>query len=245
MKDFIKGNSVFLVLFAIVFTGIGIALLTIDKADLHLWLNSYHTSIGDWFFRHYTRVPEYAVYIIALFMLFWKAGASIYLLSAEALGGIVVQIVKHIVRAPRPSVFFDLKNHPDALPVVDGVRLHSSNSFPSGHTNTFFILFFVVSIVVWYYLWYERKHDSNHSTQQVDKQGLCYSIILQVICFILAIMGAYSRIYLSQHFAADIFAGGIIGIASVLILYPFFAWLNKKYPKVCTYHISLPKRKSK
>ena len=68
---------------------------------------------------------------------------------------------------------------------------------------------------------------------------------LQVLFFILALLGGYSRIYLSQHFATDVFAGGIIGVISVAILYPAFLWLNNKFPKVCAWHISLPTRGNK
>ena len=226
-SDFIKNNSIFLTLFAVVFTAIGITLLSVDKAGLHLWLNSCHTAFGDIFFRFYTLIADYGIYIVALCMLFWKAGAAIYLMIAEAAGGIVVQIVKHIVHAPRPRLFFDLENNPDALPVVEGVRMYSDNSFPSGHTNTFFILFFVICVVVWFY----------------NKKETYLSMSLQVVCFLLALLGGYSRIYLSQHFAADIFAGGIIGTLTVIVLYPAFLWLNNKFPKVCAWHISLPIRR--
>ena len=233
MKEFLRVHSTFLLLVALSFAGIGVMLLTTDKAELHLWLNGCHTSFGDIFFKYYTLIAEYGVYVVALCMLFWKAGATIYMLTAEAVGGAVVQIVKHIVRAPRPKIFFDLANNPDALPIVEGVRLNSSNSFPSGHTNTFFILFFVVCVVVWFY------GKRNEMQQNASIQ------VMQVICFLLALTGGYSRIYLSQHFAADVFAGGLIGTLTVVALYPIFLWFNSKFAKVCAWHISLPKHKNR
>ena len=228
MKQFFKEYSLFLSLFVALFTSLGIALLLTDKAELHLWLNGCHTQFGDVFLRYYTHIAEYGIYAIAFIMLFWKAGASIFLLIGELAGAIVVQTVKHILRAPRPKVFFDLENNPDALPIVEGVHLHSSNSFPSGHTCTFFILFFVLAIVIAFY-----NSDIKNSSRK-----LCQSV-----CFLLAALGAYSRIYLSQHFALDIFAGGIIGTLVVTMLYPAFLWLNNRFPKVCAWHIALPKRR--
>lgn len=229
MKKFIKYNSIFLLLFAIVFSCSGIVLLLNGKAELHLWLNSYHTPFGDFFFRYYTYIAAFGIYITAFIMLFWRLGASLYLLAGEVVGGIIVQIAKHIVRAPRPKVFFDLANNPDALPLVEGVQLHSSNSFPSGHASTSFVLFFILAIVLNYY-----KHQKNGSKS-----------LIQVFCFLLALIGAYSRIYLSQHFAADVFVGGIIGVLSVTLLFPVFEWLNSKHPKLCYWHIVLHRQDKK
>ena len=221
MKKFIKENLLFLLLFTFVFAGLGIALCFSTKQELHLWMNCCHTPFGDFFFRYYTFIAAYGIYIAAFILLFWKFGASLYLLAGEALGGVIVQITKHFVHAPRPAVIFDLANHPDVLPIVEGVQLHSSNSFPSGHASTFFVLFFALSIVLNYYG--QHKKTSRN--------------LIQLVCFLFALTGAYSRIYLSQHFAIDVFAGGIIGMMSVTLLHPVFVWLNQRYPKVCSWHI--------
>jgi membrane-associated phospholipid phosphatase len=45
---------------------------------------------------------------------------------------------------------------------------------------------------------------------------------LSVFLFILASLGGYTRIYLSQHFALDVFGGILIGIFCTLILYVFY-----------------------
>ena len=229
MKKFIKDNNIFLLLFAIVFSCLGLVLLLNGKAELHLWLNSCHTPFGDFFFRYYTYIAAFGIYITAFIMLFWRLGASLYLLVGEAVSGIIVQVAKHIVRAPRPKVFFDLANNPDALPIVEGVQLHSSNSFPSGHASTSFVLFFILAIVLNYY----------GSQNNKGKK------LIQVFCFLFALTGAYSRIYLSQHFAADVFAGSIIGVLSVTLLSPVFEWLNSKHPKLCNWHIVLRKQGKK
>ena len=226
MKAFLKDNRLFFFLFAIVFTGLGVALLFTEKATLHLWLNSCHTGFGDCFFRYYSYIAEYGIYIIAFVLMFWKLGASLYMLTSEITGGIIVRILKLIFKAPRPKVFFDLTSNPDALPIVEGVRLHNSNSFPSGHASTFFVLFFTLTIILNYY--------GNHK--------VTHKKLIQLLCFLLALTGAYSRIYLSQHFASDVFAGGSIGVLVVTMLFPAFVWLNDKYPKLCNWHINLHKR---
>jgi hypothetical protein len=52
----------------------------------------------------------------------------------------------------------------------------------------------------------------------------------KILCLLIAILGGYSRIYLSQHFIEDVLAGSVIGIISVLILIPLVNKL-KEYNK--------------
>ena len=78
------------------------------------------------------------------------------------------------------------------LPQVEGVHLHHYHSFPSGHTTAAFALFMTLCLLT-------------------DKKPLHF------IYFILAALGGYSRIYLSQHFAIDVFAGSIIGVTGALL----------------------------
>jgi membrane-associated phospholipid phosphatase len=75
-------------------------------------------------------------------------------------------------------------------------------SFPSGHTATFFAFFFSLSIIC--------------CAENIKGKN-----ILSFLCFLCATFGAYTRIYLSQHFALDIFAGILIAILSTLLLYYF------------------------
>ena len=51
--------------------------------------------------------------------------------------------------------------------------------------------------------------------------------ILSFLCFLCASFGAYTRIYLSQHFALDIFAGILIAVFSTLSLYFFLVKKTK------------------
>ena len=95
-----------------------------------------------------------------------------------------------------------------ALPLVDGVKMNLWLSFPSGHTTTFFVLFFSISII----LCAETIKGKN---------------ILSLFCFLLATFGAYTRIYLSQHFALDVFAGILIASFTTILLYYFLVLKTK------------------
>jgi membrane-associated phospholipid phosphatase len=77
------------------------------------------------------------------------------------------------------------------------------NSFPSGHATTTFSLFCLLSLLAvkrgWGWLW-----------------------------FALALLAAYSRVYLGQHFFGDIFAGAVIGTSASVACYLL---MNRWYGK--------------
>ena len=201
---------------------LGITLLVIPKAELHLTLCQPHTVFLDSLVPVFTNLVNWLPYLVVLLLLFYRAGWATYLASNLLLSTLIVQPIKHIVHAPRPLTWF-AENMPDvSLPLVEGVKMNHWLSFPSGHTTTFFVLFFTLSII----LCAENIKGKN---------------ILSLICFLCASFGAYTRIYLSQHFALDIFAGILIAVFSTLSLYfflvkrtqntSFWAWRVQKLKK--------------
>ena len=179
---------------------LGTTLLVVPKAGLHLALCQPHTAFLDSLVPVYTNLVDWLPYLVVLLLLFYRAGWATFLASNLLLSTLIVQPIKHILCAPRPLTWF-AKNMPDvSLPLVEGVRMNYWLSFPSGHTTTFFVLFFTLSIILC----------------ADDVRG---KNILSFICFLCASFGAYTRIYLSQHFALDIFAGILIAVCSTLVLY--------------------------
>ena len=187
---------------------LGIALLITPKAELHLALCQPHTTGLDTIVPIITNLVDWLPYLCVILLLFYRAGWATFLASNLLLSTVIVQPIKHIVCAPRPLTWF-AENMPDiSLPLVEGVRMNHWLSFPSGHTTTFFVLFFTLSII----LCEENINGKN---------------ILSFICFLCASFGAYTRIYLSQHFALDIFAGILIALFSTLSLYFFLVKKTK------------------
>ena len=181
---------------------LGTTLLVVPKAELHLALCQPHTRFLDVVIPAFTNLVDWLPYLVVLLLLFYRAGWATFLASNLLLSTLIVQPIKHILCAPRPLTWF-AENMPDvSLPLVEGVRMNYWLSFPSGHTTTFFVLFFSLSII----LYAENIKGKN---------------ILSFICFLCASFGAYTRIYLSQHFALDIFAGILIAVSSTLVLYFF------------------------
>ena len=201
---------------------LGTTLLVVPKAELHLTLCQPHTRFWDAVIPVFTNLVDWLPYLCVVLQLFYRAGWATFLASNLLLSTLIVQPIKHIVCAPRPLIWF-AENMPDVtLPLVEGVKMNLWLSFPSGHTTTFFVLFFSLSII----LYAENIKGKN---------------ILSFLCFLCASFGAYTRIYLSQHFALDIFAGILIAVCSTLVLYfflvkrtqntSFWAWRVQKLKK--------------
>ena len=187
---------------------LGIALLISPKAELHLALCQPHTTGLDTIVPIITNLVDWLPYLCVILLLFYRVGWATFLASNLLLSTVIVQPIKHIVCAPRPLTWF-AENMPDVtLPLVEGVRMNHWLSFPSGHTTTFFVLFYSLSIIL-------------------CAENVTGKMILSFLCFLCASFGAYTRIYLSQHFALDIFAGILIALFSTLSLYFFLVKKTK------------------
>lgn len=195
IKKIIKDNIVFLLPFVVIWCIAACFLVSNGKINCHLLLNSYHSVFGDYFFKYITEVGGSIPFVILALLLFYKYRCFLFLGLSQGLSSLISFIIKKIVREPRPSVV--LHNLGIDFPIVDGVDLHHTLSFPSGHTTTAFATFFVLAIII------------------KDKR-------MKILCLIIAILGGYSRIYLSQHFITDVLAGSIIGLLSVLVISPIF-----------------------
>lgn len=204
MKQLIKQNAVFIALSLILIAVLGLALLYIPKGDLHLLLCNRHTPARDIFYRYYTHVAEWFPYIVCVaVLLLGRIGDGVFASAAMLLSALFTQVVKHIVVAPRPLTWFGEHFPSIQLPLVEGVHMNRWLSFPSGHTTSFFALAFVVSILL----------------TRTPKIPRTTSILVQLALFVLAALGGYSRIYLSQHFALDVFAGVLVGTLITLVCY--------------------------
>lgn len=221
MKSLFKQNAVFLTLSLLLALSLGLALIYIPKGELHLLLCDRHTHARDIFYRYYTTLAEWLPYVICVaLLLFTKIGHGVFASTAMLLSTLLTQVCKHIVNAPRPVTWFT-EHFPDTqLPLVDGVHMNLWNSFPSGHTTSFFAMTLAVCILITKSLSAKRSYSDSGLT----------AIAVQLLLFLAATLGAYSRIYLSQHFAMDVFAGLLVGILSTLASYAiFYRFQDKKW----------------
>ena len=210
LKELFKNNIVFIALSLILAVVLGLALLYIPKGELHLLLCDHHTPARDIFYRYYTHVAEWFPYVICVaLLLFGRIGDGCFASACQAMAALTTQIVKHIVVAPRPMTWFAM-HFPDVqLPLAPGVKMNLWYSFPSGHTTSFFALAFVACILL-------TSRTSRTSKTSGTRIGV------QILLFALAALGAYSRIYLSQHFAMDILGGIVVGVGITMVCYAIF-----------------------
>ena len=198
----------FLIPTLILALSIALLLAIIPKGELHLLLCQPHMPFLDTIVPVFSDLVDWLPYLVVVLLLFYRAGWATFLASNLLFSTLIVQPIKHLVNAPRPLTWF-AENMPDVtLPVVDGVKMNLWLSFPSGHTTTFFVLFFSISII----LCAENIRGKN---------------ILSLLCFLFATFGAYTRIYLSQHFALDVFAGILIASFTTILLYYFLVLKTK------------------
>ena len=226
MRNLFRQNALFIALSLILLVVLGLALVYIPKGDLHILLCDRHTPARDIFYRYYTQVAEWFPYVLCVaLLLFGRIGDGVLASSAMILSALTTQLFKHIINAPRPITWFG-QHFPDLqLPLTEGVRMNQWYSFPSGHTTSFFALAFVLCILL-------TRHPRNPRCPRTT------SAIIQILLFALAALGAYSRIYLSQHFAADVFAGVLVGTLITILCYAIFyrfedqKWYNYRvFPK--------------
>lgn len=210
MRNLFRQNAVFISLSLMLIIALGLALLCIPKGELHLLLCDRHTPARDIFYRYYTQVAEWFPYVVCVaILLFGRLGDGLFASACQAFAALATQVIKHLLVAPRPLTWF-AEHMPDVqLPLAEGVRMNYWLSFPSGHTTSFFALFFALCIIV-------------------NKRWPTYGIYAQVLFFIAAALGGYSRIYLSQHFAMDVFGGMLVGCLITLACYAVFSHYEDK-----------------
>lgn len=192
----LKENMSFLFTYCLIFLAFFLYYFMNNKGDEIYFLNSFHSDTNDILFKFSSDFAEgiyYALILIILGMFSFKFlfnGVLTYLIS----GG-VTQILKRIFDFPRPKLYFGSEILAN-LHLVEGVKIYTKYSFPSGHSTAAFSMMFFLSLIV------PNK----------------YAKILFAI--FAAIMGI-SRIYLVQHFLVDVIVGSVVGIVVTLLTYKF------------------------
>lgn len=183
--NLIKRHLAFVIPF-IILVIIGLVIYFMNtKVELFFWTNLRHNEFFDEFFKISTLLgDELTTIVICIGMLFVKYRYAVLTFLAYAYSSVTVQILKRIFDSPRPSKFFEGLN---PIRTIEGYPLYEFHSFPSGHSTNAFTFAVVLAFIL-----PNRK---------------LHWIIIPV-----AVLTAFSRVYLSQHFFQDVFAGAILGV---------------------------------
>ena len=201
---YLRSNTPFLVFYLVVMLALTLILISIPKNSLHLLINRYHTPAADIFFKYLTWLGDGTTpFLIAFVFIFFSFRKSLQVCLSGTLAGIIAQFLKRIVfhNIKRPYGIF--KELPD-FHIVSGVHMHSSFSFPSGHSATIFAMCLILA-------------------------GFTSNKILKILLLFAAFLVAFSRVYLSQHFLVDIYAGSFIGILSSVMIFVIFDSFKAKW----------------
>lgn len=170
-------------------------IISTTPEELFAPINTLHSPWADKIMVWITRLGEApAIVGIGIMIILLKKGQYklpeiLLIIGILSLPSIVTSILKSWANAPRPLTVFA---GADWVHTVDGYKNNFHRSWPSGHSTGAFALFFLL-------------------VREVHKY---YAAIL---FFCMAMFVAYSRIYLSQHFFEDVYAGSIVGTAVPLI----------------------------
>ena len=181
-----------------------IILILYSKSSIHLWINQHNSVSADAFFKYYTNVGDgFFVIGVALLLLLWKYGMALVVMTSYLISSLMAQIIKHFIcpSALRPKAFFE---NTTSLHFIDGIKMYMTHSFPSGHSTSAFAMFLMLSFFV------------NNKW-------------MQLFFLLLAVLVAYSRMYLSQHFLIDVLVGSVIGVLVSIGVYYSYNRNNKEW----------------
>lgn len=194
MKELILKNRWFFLPYSVFLLIWAALLFSYSKPELHILLNKAHSPFFDIFFKYATHLGDGAVIaLLAVVFLFVKYRYFFAFLFGSLSAALVVNLFKKVFldEMYRPSKYFELFET-YKLHLVEGVKLHSLQSFPSGHTATAFSVFLMLALI---------------TKNRWAKLTLFFG----------AVLVAYSRVYLSQHFVIDITVGSIISVVLMLV----------------------------
>lgn len=200
-KKQFKENRYFLIPYILLFLFSVILMLIYSKTELHIASNKANNPLLDFFFKYATNLGNgWIIAILFICLLMIKYRYAFVFLTGSLATALIVNVLKKAVFHDmyRPSKYFEIYET-YKLHFVEGVNLHQLQSFPSGHSGTAFNVFLTLAILV--------KNNT-----------------LKFLFLLLALMVAYSRVYLSQHFLIDITAGSFIGVCCILAS---FWWFSK------------------
>jgi membrane-associated phospholipid phosphatase len=168
-----------------------------DRLDQMSLINSFNSSGADFLFKIISSGAEITIPILLLGYLIWKK--SIFLKSyviSYIFSTVIVQFLKLVVfkDALRPLAYFKGQGH--AWHLVQNLLINEYNSMPSGHTSAAWFVCFWISLVA-------------------------QKPFLTVLIIFYAMLVAYSRVYLFQHFPVDTAVGAMIGTGVSLLVYYF------------------------
>ena len=206
VKKILKENYIYmLVILALI-----VIMAIIMKSPLHekimefdqaviTFIKSIHDDYLTSFFRILTNFGDvYIPLVILLIILLFNNNRWVFILQTCSYGLSGVLVYIFKIIVARPR------------PIEALINMPKTYSFPSGHTFTSFVFY----MILFYLLSYKRTRDEK--------------TIVVVLGAIMAILIAFSRVYLGVHYFSDVIGGFILAIPFVLMIKNI---INKNFDK--------------
>lgn len=175
---------------------------TMGKYPFFLLLNGNGGTWLDKIFHGWTFLGDGWMWVLVVLLVAYLQREKLLLvLCCIAVSTLLAQGGKHLLFPDELRPAADPKELP-AIHTVPGVELHTSQSFPSGHTAAAFSIFLLACHLI-----------PHRRTVPVG--------------FLLALGVGYSRIYLAQHFPVDVAAGMVVSMITIAVS----LYLESIFPK--------------
>lgn len=206
---FVRNNWLFLggTLLLLIYNAV--MLLTSNQGETLVAINRLRTPGWDVFFKIGTHFAEPVAYAgVLLIVSAFSYRKTIFVVLAGATAGIVSALLKALFAQARPlRWFFD--NYEEIWHSLNHFEEEwrswdATSSFPSGHATSAFALYG--------FLAFNARWQKNY---------------VQAFCLFLAVMVAFSRMYLLYHFLRDVTVGAAIGTTIGAILYYLQQSINR------------------
>ena len=166
-------------------------------------LEGIRTPLFDAVFQFFTFFGEETIFMVVAMAFFWciDKKTGYLLLYVSFLGNIINTFLKLIFLVPRPWAL------DKDFTIVESARAEATGySFPSGHTQNSAGMFFGLT--------WARKE-----------------LWIRIVCIALALLVAFSRMYLGVHTPADVLVSLGVALLLVAVAYPLLnrAWDNAKW----------------
>ena len=205
LKVLVRNNISILLIYLVFLLTAAFFLLNYGKIQIHLYLNqAVGNDLVNKFFYYITFLGDGLIAVILiLFILFYNVRLGICTLLSFLVAAVTTNLIKYGLydEVVRPWFVFKWIVH-SQLNVVEVDDLHIHNSFPSGHATQAFAIFLCLAF---------------YAKSNVNK----------LLFMALALLTAFSRVYLSQHWLVDITIGSVIGSIVAFLFYWFLISKNK------------------
>lgn len=197
MRKLLEANKYYYYTVLLLISLAGLSLLISSRDSLSLWINRHYTPFLDQIFLFFNSMGELKFTLITVVYLLllkdWKWSLKALFCFLSVM--VVTQFLKHVIfpGTPRPTLYFE----EGLLRLIEGVKQLETESFPSGHTSASF----AVSTFLALY-----------------KSGRKWNWIFAIFALIVA----YGRIYMSQHFMTDVLLGMVIGVTITTLVYCYY-----------------------